>query len=76
MNLYTYINNNIVRIKQEVKMGLISSSVTKDWEIYCRFSYYKKINTKCSLALAFTCEDFKVSEQWVYKIIKRMEVEI
>jgi hypothetical protein len=76
MTFFNYINQNIIRIKQEVKMGLISSSVTRDWEIYCRYSYYKKINTESSLAVIFTGEDFKVSRQWVYTIVKRMEEEV
>jgi hypothetical protein len=76
MTLYAYINQNIDSVKVAIKSGLVNSSVLREWEIYCRYDYYKKNKSKNSEAVSFTCEDFKVKECWVYRIIKRMENQI
>jgi hypothetical protein len=76
MTLFTYINNNIVRIKYDIKIGLIPCSILHHWAIYSRYDYYKKLGNSICLAAFFTAEDLKVSEIWVKIIKKRMEQEI
>jgi hypothetical protein len=75
MTLFNYINQNITAVKVAIKSGLINTSVLREWEIYCRYDYYKKNSFKNSDAVEFTGCDFKISDQWVYKIIKKMESE-
>jgi|GEM_PF-2053252 len=73
MTLYEYINENIDRIKVEIKMGLISTSIISGLEIYSRYKYYTIRDYKCSLSVLYTAQDFNISNRWVYKIIKLME---
>lgn len=76
MILFEYISQNIERIKKEVQYGVISQYIFKYFEIYCRYDYYKKAGYNKMDSCLYTGEDYDLSDEWIYKIIKRMEAEI
>ena len=76
MNRYQYINQNIERIKKDVRLGLIPVSVLRHYEIYSRYDYYRKTGEKICCAVLFTSEDMTVNESWINKIRKSMESEV
>lgn len=76
MTRYSYINKHIDRIKYEIRIGLISSTILKHWEIYSRFDYYIKAGNTSSNAALFTGDDYRVDSSWVFKIKKYMESQI
>jgi len=76
MNLFTYISENIDRIKTDVKVGITSYCVIKHWLIYSRYDYYRKAGYPVNKAVKFVGQDFKVSMRLVYDIIKKMEAGI
>ena len=76
MTLFEYINNNLERIKFDVRIGLITCTIIKHYYIYARYDYYLKIGNPVNKSVIFTAVDFRVSEIWVFNIIKRMEKEI
>lgn len=76
MTLFEYINLNIPSLKIAIRSGLVNTSILREWEIYCRYDYYKKAGEKNALAIFFTSEDFRVKECWVYRIVKKMKSEI
>jgi hypothetical protein len=73
---YEYINRNIDHIKLDVKLGIVSYTVIRHWEIYCRFDYYRKLNNPISDAAINAGDDFKISETQIFRIKKDMESEI
>ena len=76
MNLFTYIGENIDRIRMDVKVGITSYCDIKHWLIYSRYDYYRKTGLSVSKAVMFAGQDHKVSDKWVYDIIKKMEAGI
>jgi len=76
MKLYTYINTNIDRIKTEIKIGLMPSSILRHWEIYSRFDYYRRTGNNVRSSVACTASDMRSCERSVLLIKKRMESEI
>lgn len=76
MNKFQYINTNIDRIKKEVCMGLISTSVLNHYAIYSRYDYYRKLGNYVGVSVLFTSETCNVSERCVFKVVKEMESEI
>ena len=76
MTLFVYINQNIDRIKFDIKAGLVPCVILRHWQIYSRYDYYRKLGHEVSEAVLFTGEDNKVNERSVYYIIKKMEREI
>jgi len=76
MTRYSYINKNIERIKYEIKIGLISPTILKHWEIYSRFDYYIKAGNTISNAALFAGDDNNVDSSWVFKIKNQMESEV
>lgn len=76
MTLFAYISTNIDRVKHDVKIGLITCTVIKHWQIYSRYEYYKRLGNSTCNAVIYCCNDFDVEQRWVYSIIKRMETEI
>ena len=75
MTVFEYIGKNYERIKKDVKIGITSYSVLKHWLIYSRYDYYRKTGSKVSIAVLCAATDNRVSENWVYAIIKKMEAE-
>jgi hypothetical protein len=75
LNRYQYINQNIERIKREVRFGERPVSVLRHFEIYSRYDYYRKTGEKICDAVLFTGEDLTVNESWINKIRKSMEQE-
>ena len=73
MTRFEYVNNNLERIKVETKYGLVSLSILRHYEIYCRFDYYRKQGHPVRDAAIFTGEDMEVSEGWVFQIIKQQK---
>lgn len=73
MTYFDYINLNIDRIKQEIKMGITYSSVINHYAIYSRYDYYRKLGNPVSKASFFASEDLKISERSILKIKKQME---
>lgn len=76
MNLFQYVNINLIRIKSDVKNGLIPCSIIKYFAIYSRFDYYRKLGYNCSDSVFATSQDHNVNERTVFRIIKKMETEI
>lgn len=76
MNKFTYINQNLPRIKIEIKSGLISTSILRRYAIYSRYDYYRKLGNPNCLAQSLTSENLRICERYVRKIIKNMETEI
>lgn len=56
-----------------VRRGVISCSVVKQEEILSRFKIIKDSGTEHTEAVKKTAFDFSVSEEWVYRIIKRYQ---
>ena len=46
MTLFAYISTNIDRVKHDVKIGLITCTVIKHWQIYSRYEYYKGLEIR------------------------------
>jgi hypothetical protein len=76
MTYFCYINDNIDRVKHDIKIGLISCSILKHYQIYSRYDYYKKLNNSTCSSIIYVCNDFQIEQRWAYKIIKKMEAEI
>jgi hypothetical protein len=73
MTKFAYINSNIDRVKNEIKMGLISTTVLSHYAIYSRYDYYRKLDNYVGFSVLFTSDSCRCSESLVYKIIKEME---
>lgn len=76
MTLYNYLNNNIKRVKFEVENGIIPYSLIMYRNIYSRYDAYKKMGENTTLAILRIEEEFKVSQDTVYRIIRRMETQL
>jgi len=76
MTVFTYIGENIDRIKKDVRIGITSYCVIKHWAIYSRYDYYKKTGYSSAESVFCAGQDYKISDVWVYNIIKKMEVEL
>jgi hypothetical protein len=77
MTLFNYISENLDTIKKEIRIGLISSSTLKHWQMYARYDYYKRIGNKTTDALDFACIDCGITNRsWGWVIKKRMENEL
>ena len=79
MNRFAYINKNILTpdgIKEQIRLGILPSSVIRHFEIYSKFDYYKKQGHNISTSVFFVSEDFNITDGTVYKIKKSMETEI
>lgn len=76
MTRIEYINENIERIKTDIKAGLISPTLLRHWEIYCRFDYYRKTQNSVCMSVFFTSEDLDVKEIQIYRVKKQMEAQI
>jgi hypothetical protein len=76
MTKFSYINNNIERIKKEVKMGLISTSTLSHYVIYSRYDYFRRLNNYNGISILLTADSCKICESLVYRVIKEMESEI
>ena len=73
MTLYNYISTNYGRIKEDIRYGLISTTIIRHFEVYCRYDYYRKAGNTVSNSVLCTSEDYKCNERWIYKVIKNME---
>lgn len=73
MTRFTYINQNIDRIKYEVKIGLISPTVIKYWEMYSRFDYYRKLGNSVNMSIFYAGEDLSIKDRLAFRIKKQME---
>ena len=76
MTLFIYISQNIDRIKFDMRIGLISCTVMKHWQVYSRYDYYRRLNNSKPESVYYVSEDFKTTCKNVYEIIKKMEEEI
>lgn len=76
MTRFWYINANLEKIKEEVKLGIVSPCVLKHYEIYSRYDYYRKLGHNVRLSALFTGDDHKVEDRTVFRIIKNMEADI
>jgi hypothetical protein len=75
MTRFQYINKNIDHVKEEVKLGILPTSILNYYYIYSRFDYYRKLGNYVCFAVLFTSDSCKVSESTVYRAIKNMEIE-
>jgi hypothetical protein len=76
MNKFNYINRNLARIKREVKIGLIPTTVLSHYAVYSRFDYYRRLGNYVGISVLFASDSCKVSERTVFKIVKDMEDEV
>ena len=76
MTYFNYINTNIERVKKEVKMGHLSTSVLTHYRIYSCFDKYRKLGCPICQSACYTAKDLKISEILVKKIKKQMETEV
>ena len=76
MTLFQYINTNIDRIRHDIKIGIITCTLMKHWQIYSRYEYYRRAGHSKTNSVIFVTNDFAVEQRAVYYIIKRMEAEI
>jgi len=76
MTLFSYINQNLDRINFDVRIGLISCTIIKHFQIYSRYEYYRRLGNSTTNAVIYCCEDFRTVQSCIYGIIKRMESEI
>ena len=76
MTVFNHISANIDRIKFEVQIGIVSKYIFRYYQIYCRYDYYKKAGYNKMDSCLYAGDDFALSDEWIYKIIKRMEKEI
>jgi hypothetical protein len=76
MNKFQYINQNLDRIKNDVRLGIVSTYCLCHFYAYSRYDYYRKQGYKKCQSVFFTSEDLKVSEQLVHRVRKDMEVEV
>lgn len=76
MKLYTYINQNIDRLKSDIRLGIMSPVILRHWEIYSRYDYYKRTGEGTRQAAMSTSIDMKVGERMIFHIIKKMEQEV
>jgi len=76
MNYFQHINDNLERIKTDVRLGIIPCSVMNHWHIYSRFDYYLRTGKRRCESIFFTAEDFSMSERTVHRIVLQMETEI
>lgn len=76
MTMFQYINSNIDHLRYEMKIGIVPCALLKHWQIYCRYDYYRKAGNMVGCSVEYCCDDFNVSANWVFKIIRKMETEI
>jgi hypothetical protein len=76
MTKFQYINTNIDKIKEQVKMGLLPTSILNYYVIYSRYDYYRKSGNYVGFSVLYTSDDFGISESTVYRAIKKMEEEV
>jgi len=76
MLLFSYINCNIDRIKQEVKEGIMPCSILRHWEIYGKYDALKKMGETTTMSVFTVSEKYRISDRLVYQIIKKMENEV
>jgi hypothetical protein len=76
VNVYGYINHNIDRVKYEITLGLMPTSILRHWEIYSRFDAYKKMGFTVVDAVLYTANEMRCCESSVFKVIKRMEAQV
>ena len=73
MTRFAFINQDINRLKEEIRLGIVKPCVLRHYEIYCRYDYYRKQGHNIMDASLFTSIDHGVSDNWVFRIIKMME---
>jgi hypothetical protein len=73
MTKFAYINSNLERIKKEIRMGLISTTVLAHYVIYSRYDYYRKLGNYVGLSVLFASDCCNVCEKTVQRVIKEME---
>lgn len=76
MTRFSYINQNIDRIKNETRMGIISTSIIRHYGIYARYDVYRQQGYSARQSAFYAGEDFKVEDRTVFRIIKNMEGEL
>lgn len=76
MNKFNYININIERIKKDIELEIVPAFVIKNYAIYSRYLYYRKQGYNKTTSALYAGDDFKVSDKWVFRIIKLMETKI
>ena len=77
MTVYNYISDNIDTIKNEIRIGLISPSTLKHWQMYSRYDYYKRLGNNTTIAISLAANDCGISsEGWAYQIKNKMENEV
>jgi hypothetical protein len=76
MTFFSYIGNDINRVKFDVKIGLIPCAILRHFQIYSRYDYYRKLENSVTVSVMLTSYDLSVSEITVYRVLKIMEREV
>ncbi len=76
MTYFAYINENLDRIRNDVRMGIIPCSVLNHWLVYSRFDYYRRTGKQRCESIFYTAEDSGLKERQVYYIVAKMEAEL
>jgi len=79
MTRFEYINKNLLTpegIKDQIKLGFLSTTIYWHFSIYSRFDFYRKQKHNITTSVFYVTEDFKISERSVYRILTNMQEEI
>ena len=58
-------------IETLIKSGFLKSTFKRNVSIYERYLFYRERGNSSLESVAFTAEDFKISERHVYRIINK-----
>jgi hypothetical protein len=76
MMLFNYINENINRVKNDIKLGIMPCSILFHWEIYARYDALKKMGNSEAMTRFRIAEQYKMNESTVFRIVKKMESDV
>lgn len=71
--VYDLIQSNIEVVKEQVKAGIVSTTIISKYEMY---NYYLSLNGKKMDRYQFTADTFKSCDATVRNVVKYMETEI
>jgi hypothetical protein len=75
MTLFQYYNDTLDIKKREMRNGEFSISRMTRYIIYCRYDMYRKQGFKVTMSVDSVCEDFNITRDCMFKIVRIMESE-
>jgi len=73
---FDYINKNLSRIKEEVRIGIIPCTIINHFEVYSRYYHYRTRGYNVRDSAFYAGMDYNLKERMVFRIIKEMGVTI